>query len=342
MIVLVITSDVPFVHGGHRIIARELTAALQQAGHRAEVLTTPQNRFGREFSAYLATALMDVGQTGYGEEVDRVISLRYPSYAVQHPNHVSWMVHRQREYYDLWPEFRRPLPPERRLKQRLKRSLIHAVDRALLGRARRLYAISATVAERLQRWGGHQATPLHPPAPRRDYRTEAYQPFVLGISRLHRWKRMDLLLQALAHAPDLQAVIAGDGPELPSLRELARELGVVERVRFAGAVSEAELLDLYARCRAVFFAPYHEDYGFVTVEAFESAKAVVTCSDSGGVAELVEDGVTGYVRPPDGQALGEALRLLRDDERLAEKLGAAGRERAQAMTWQAVVEELTR
>jgi glycosyltransferase involved in cell wall biosynthesis len=113
-------------------------------------------------------------------------------------------------------------------------------------------------------------------------------------------------------------------------------------VRFVGAVGEADLIDLYARCRAVFFAPYNEDYGFVTVEAFESRKAVVTCTDSGGVPELVQHRVNGYVLAPDPAELGQALAELAADARLAEKLGDAAHGTAAKLTWERTVAELTR
>ena len=73
------------------------------------MLVTPQNRFGRQMSAYLATWLTDVGQTADGHPVDGVISFRFPSYAVRHPRHVCWINHRMREYYDLWERFVRGL-----------------------------------------------------------------------------------------------------------------------------------------------------------------------------------------------------------------------------------------
>ena len=87
MKILVATSDVPFVEGGHRVIATALIHALREAGHTTELLTTPTNRFGRQFAAYVATRFTDVELTGAGERIDRVISLRYPSYALKHPDH---------------------------------------------------------------------------------------------------------------------------------------------------------------------------------------------------------------------------------------------------------------
>ena len=62
------------------------------------------------------------------------------------------------------------------------------------------------------------------------------------------------------------------------------------RIKLIGAVSDEELLALYGRAAAIFFAPLNEDYGFVTVEAFSSRKPVVTCRDSGGITELVSVG----------------------------------------------------
>ncbi len=75
--VLVVTSGALFVRGGHLVIAEQLCAALRRSGHLAEVMVTPQNGFGRQLSAYAATALTDVGETADGSPVDLVISLRF-------------------------------------------------------------------------------------------------------------------------------------------------------------------------------------------------------------------------------------------------------------------------
>ena len=71
------------------------------------MVLTPQNRFGRQGAAYLATWFTDVGLGDHNKAVDQVISLRYPSYAVRHPNHVVWLNHTMREYYDQWEAFKR-------------------------------------------------------------------------------------------------------------------------------------------------------------------------------------------------------------------------------------------
>jgi glycosyltransferase involved in cell wall biosynthesis len=141
-------------------------------------------------------------------------------------------------------------------------------------------------------------------------------------------------------AKDALLAIVGDGPQRAPLEALAAELSLGERVRFAGRVSDAEAVDLYAGARAVYYAPVDEDYGFSTVEAFASGKPVVTTQDAGGVLEFVEDGVTGLVTPPDPQAIARSIVRLMSDAGEAEHLGRAGRERVAGITWDGVVDAL--
>jgi glycosyltransferase involved in cell wall biosynthesis len=163
------------------------------------------------------------------------------------------------------------------------------------------------------------------------------------VSRLTPLKRVDLLVRALAtaDAAGVRAVIAGDGEERASLERLSRELGIDARVTFTGALTDAALVDHLARCRAVCFPPLEEDYGFVTAEAFASAKAVVTCRDSGGPAELVEDRVSGFVCEPAPEAVGRALHSLMQDRALAETMGQNALRSAGRLRWADAVAALT-
>jgi len=324
------------------VIARALTRALRDAGHDAHLVVTPQNRFGRQASAYAATWLTDLGATE-GRPIDQVISLRYPSYAVRHPRHVCWLNHTMREYYDLWDRFSASLSPQGLAKERVRRALIQAADRYLLTRnVTRLFVQSKTIQQRLSMWPTLRSTVLYPPAPQRPYRCDGYGGEFLLVSRLTPLKRADLLVRALATNTGigLRAVIAGEGEERGTLERLASEIGVANRVRFTGALSEEQLLAELARCRAVCFPTYQEDYGFVTVEAFASRKAVVTCADSGGPAELVQDDVNGFVTAPTPESLASALRKLADDPSLAERFGSAAYETGARLTWPETVKQL--
>jgi glycosyltransferase involved in cell wall biosynthesis len=343
--ILVVTSGALFVRGGHMVIAEETVAALKRAGYVADMLVTPQNRFGRQGSAYLATWLTDVGETADGFPVDQVISFRFPSYAVRHRNHVCWLNHRMREYYDLWERFVRGLGRKGRLKESVRRKIYHTVDGYLLTRnVTRLVAQSRTIQARLQRFGAIPSELLHPPAPERAYWTQGYGDYIFAVSRLHPLKRLDLLVEAAALTRDrsLHFKIAGTGEGEPGLRERIRELGLEGRVELLGAISDSDLLDHYARCRGVFFAPWNEDYGFVTLEAFRSGKPVITSHDSGGPSELVENGKTGFVTEPTAVSVAAAIDSLGSDRGLAERMGEAAREAALTHTWQRAVEHLVR
>lgn len=342
--ICVVTSSPPFAEGGHLVMARELVRALKEEGHDTGLVVTPQNRFGQQGTAYLAAWCTDVGLAHEDKKVDQVISLRFPGYAVQHPNHVLWLNHRMREYYDLWDQFSSHLTWKQGIKERTRRALIHRVDRYLFSRMQRRFVISATVQARLKRFGGIQSDVLYPPPPKRDYRFDGYGNYLFGVSRLAPLKRFDLILRALAEpaAAGIQFVIAGEGGELQNLRTLAAQLDIEERVKFVGRLTDAEMIEHLARCRAVVFTPFNEDYGFVTVEAFMCGKPVITVSDSGGPAELVRDGENGFVTAPTSEALATAMRALMEDRRLAQRLGESGERQARAMTWSAAISQLLR
>jgi glycosyltransferase involved in cell wall biosynthesis len=341
-VLAVVTSSPPGVEGGHLVIARALVDAARAVGHQAELIVTPDYGFGRTTRSYLANRRTEVRRVN-GRTVDQVISLRYPSYAVRHPAHVCWLNHTMREYYDLWPRFSAPLSARNFVKESLRRAALHAVDRWLLTRnVREVVAQSHTVRRRLHDAFGLDVDVWWPPPPQRPYRCDGYGDFVFAVSRLTPLKRVDLLVRALAEpvAHGVRAVIAGDGDAAPSLRRLAQELGVADRVTFAGRLDDAAILDHLARCRAVCFTPIDEDYGFVTVEAFASAKAVVTCQDSGGPAELVRDTVTGVICEPNAAAVAVALARLHDDPPFAERMGAAAAADVARLTWPAAVNRL--
>jgi glycosyltransferase involved in cell wall biosynthesis len=343
MKVAVVTSSPPLAEGGHLVIARSVVEALRDAGHEAGLIVTPQNRFGRQASAYLANWLTDVGVAHDGARIDHVISFRYPSYAVRHPRHVVWLNHRMREYYDLWDRFQATLSWKGRLKERVRRSAIHRVDTYLLKRhVTRVFAQSATIQGRLQRFGNIPSEVLYPPAPPRPYRCDGYGPELFAVSRLTPLKRIDLLVRALAEpaASGVRCTIAGDGEEAAHIRQLIRDHDLETRVTMIGAVDTPTLVERLASCRAVVFPAFEEDYGLVTVEAFASGKAVITCRDSGGPAELVREGESGIVCEPTPASIATAMARLAADQGLAERLGAGAAAISKDISWPRTIERL--
>ncbi len=341
--IAVVTSAPPFAEGGHLVIARALVDAVREYGHEAALITTPSNRFGHQASAYLANWLTDVQVTGDGRPIDQVISLRFPSYAVRHPRHACWLNHTMREYYDLWDRFSAPLSPQGRLKEEVRRFAMHKTDTYLFKHnVTKLFAQSATVQARLARWNGVSSDVVYPPPPQRAYRCDAYDDYLFVVSRLTPMKRIDLVLDALATAAcrSVRCVIGGEGEDRARLEKKLLDLGLADRVTLVGRVSEDELVAHYARCRAVCFVPRDEDFGFVTVEAFASGKAVITCSDSGAPAELVVSDRNGLVSAPDASSLGTAIARVMEDQPLAERMGASALTDVAALTWPVTVARL--
>jgi glycosyltransferase involved in cell wall biosynthesis len=149
-------------------------------------------------------------------------------------------------------------------------------------------------------------------------------------------------MQALVEpaASGVRCVIVGDGEARTSIEAKISALGLSKRVSLLGRVDDSTLINHLARCRFVCCPSEQEDYGLVTAEAFSSAKAVITCTDSGGHAELVEHGTTGLIVEPSAQALADALGRLMDDVATAERWGEFARRKAETMTWKDTVDRL--
>jgi glycosyltransferase involved in cell wall biosynthesis len=222
------------------------------------------------------------------------------------------------------------------------REVVHWLDAIALapGAVRRHLALSRRVASRPGYFpAGVQPEVVYVPSDLEGLHAGPFR-HLFTVSRLDGPKRFDLLIEAMRHVrTDVPLLIAGTGPEGDRLKAMA---AADRRIRFCGFVGDDELTGLYADAVAVPFIPLDEDYGLIALEAMAAGKPVVTCSDSGGVTELVADGVTGFVTPPDPAALGRALDRVASDAALAERLGAAGRDRGARITWSRAVAALLR
>lgn len=155
------------------------------------------------------------------------------------------------------------------------------------------------------------------------------RPLVLFVGRMVSYKGVDVLLRALVSA-EVSAVLVGDGPLRGEWTTLSRELGIADRVEFAGAVPHAELVALYHACD-MFVLPSvtrAEAFGYVQLEAMACGKPVVSTRVPSGVPWVNRDGETGLTVPPgDPVALREAIQRLAADPALRQRLGRAGRAR---------------
>ena len=340
---LVCGVQAPFITGGAEILVSELREALSRRGFRVDVANVPFKWYpvSEIVRQALAWRLLDVTESN-GTPVDLVIPTKFPSYLVRHPRKVAWLFHQHREAYDLYGtpycSFRET-PEDQQVRDAIK-----TMDDAALGECSRIFTISRNVADRLSRYNGLSGTPLYPPPHHLGrYQCQEYGDFLFYAGRLDRLKRLDLAIDAMKRVTSgARLKIAGDGPLREELRKQIVGLGVEDRVELLGFVSADELVDLYARCRAAYYAPLNEDYGYVTVEAFLSRKPVVTTTDAGGPLEFVTDGETGLVAAPTPEAVAEAIdRLWALPRTTLAAMGDGGRARVADISWDRVVDALT-
>jgi glycosyltransferase involved in cell wall biosynthesis len=345
--VLIVTSGVPFIRGGAEILAESLCDAASVAGHQAEIVmlpfqSSPPSRIPEQM---LACRLFDLTET-CSMRIDRVIGLKFPAYLVPHPHKVIWLLHQHRTAYELWDH---PVAGDliHYPDGQVVRDAIRQTDRALLPEAKALFTLSKNVSGRLQRYSGICGEPLYnPPAGAALFHKGPAGDYFFFPSRINAVKRQWLVIQALALCREsVHVYFAGeaDNPaQQADCARIARELGLSDRVKWLGMVSEERKREWYASSLAVIFPPLDEDYGYVTLEAMLSSKAVITCSDSGGPLEFVVDQQTGLVAGATPQSLADAMDCLWADRRRAAAMGVAGRERYQDLkiTWENVVDKL--
>ena len=339
--IVVADTQVPFVEGGAELHVKSLVAQLQRRGYAVEKAAIPfRPQVKSEVLAQAAAwRLLDLTVSN-DQPIDLLIATRFPSYFARHPRKVAWVIHQHRAAYDLcgtpYSDF-----GHTEADVGLRRRLLD-LDRRMLGECRHVFTNAQNTAGRLQKFNGVAARALyHPPPLAEHLRPGAYGSDILVVGRLESVKRPDLVIRAMAHVPaPTRLVIVGEGSQRALAERAVAESGVGDRVVFAGVVSGDELVSLYAGCRAVVYVPFDEDYGYVTLEAFLSAKPVVTATDSGGTLEFVRDGENGFVCAPDAPAIGRAIARLAADADLAQRLGQQGRARAAQVTWDGVVERL--
>jgi glycosyltransferase involved in cell wall biosynthesis len=339
--ILVCEVQVPLVRGGAEILVRQLVDRLRGHGYQADLVSVPFKWYPKdEILAHAAAwRLLDLSESN-GAPIDLIIATKFPSYFARHPNKVAWLVHQHRAAYELCgTEFSDFAHAD--LDVGLRRTLI-PLDTQMLGECRRLYAIAGNTAARVLAFNGLRAEPLyHPPRLAERITAGPSQDYILSVGRLESIKRHDLAIRAMALRPGpSRLVVVGTGTQEASLRRLVEELDLGDRVHFTGEVADEELLALYAGALGVVYAPFDEDYGYVTLEAFLAHKPVVTARDSGGTLEFVEDGVDGHVCDPRPDAVAGALSRLAADRAGAAALGEAGFERARQITWDGVIEKL--
>jgi glycosyltransferase involved in cell wall biosynthesis len=190
----------------------------------------------------------------------------------------------------------------------LLRPLLQRWDRWAAAQPHHLVAISRTVAERIQRIYGVEATVIYPPVATERFRSQPCRDegYYVYVGRLEAHKQVDL---AIAAAQEAQAPlrVIGDGPLRNRLTRNAPP-----NVSILGWLPDQELIAQVAGCRALLF-PGEEDFGIVMVEALSAGKPVIAYG-AGGATEIVQPGVNGVlVEEQSRDAFAQALRHFNPD-----------------------------
>ena len=191
--------------------------------------------------------------------------------------------------------------------------------------------IGHEVRNRLLQYINIDSEVLHESLEKEIFRCGEYEDYIFMPGRLHRWKRLELVIEAMKHVSSpLKLKIAGTGQHEEMYRELAAG---DSRIEFLGRISEEELVQFYSNALAVPFVPIREDFGLVTIEAFRSGKAVLTCADSGETTYFVEDGKNGFICPPDPKAIAEKLEFFYGNKKRTMEMGMAGKQSVEYLSW---------
>jgi glycosyltransferase involved in cell wall biosynthesis len=164
--------------------------------------------------------------------------------------------------------------------------------------------------------------------------------YILFVGRLVMQKGVDTALRAfsvlLLRCPDIRLIIVGDGSLTLYFQRVARYLGFSSQVSFVGWKTGQSLVRLYQGAEVVVMPSFYEPFGMVALEAMACARPVVA-TRAGGLVEVVEDGVNGYLVPPgDYLQLAQRIAALLLDSNRAARFGEAARQRASAFGWEKI------
>ena len=233
--IVVCEVQVPFVHGGAELHVRALVKQLRARGYAAERVSLPFKWYPRdEILAHAAAwRMIDLSEAN-GRPIDCVIATKFPAYFVRHPAKVTWLMHQYRAAYELvgteYSDFDH-VEADVALRDRLL-----TLDTRMLGESRRIFAGGVNISRRLEKFNGVAAEPLyHPPMLADRLRSGPYGDYVLTVGRIESNKRVELAVEAMAHVdPPIRLVVAGRGTQQANVEARAEQLGVRDRVHFAG------------------------------------------------------------------------------------------------------------
>jgi glycosyltransferase involved in cell wall biosynthesis len=340
MRVALVNTFTPYIRGGAEIVVDDLADQLREHGHEVFNFRIP---FPGSYEAPLV-ATIEATRMMCFDEFERVVVFKFPAYCVQHGSKVIWLFHQFRQVYDLWDvEFAN----KSGLVGESMRFIYRIVDNENIPLSRHIYTIGCEVSKRLKKYNDIESEVLHPPLRNQNlYYTEKTGNYFFYPSRVTPIKRQHLAIAAMRYVKSgVRLVVTGicEGSYFEQLKSQIREYKLEKIVDLRNEwISDEEKRSLLANSLGVIFVPYKEDYGLISLEAFYSAKPVITCSDSGETGEFITNGRNGYVLPPDPEEIAKAMDHLYNNNSLAQELGKAGYQEIirRDITWPSTIRKL--
>jgi glycosyltransferase involved in cell wall biosynthesis len=344
MRVLVLNNAAPFIRGGAEELADQLVHRLNAtAGVEAELLRIP---FRWEPAERLVEQIV-CNRNLRLYQVDRVIGLKFPAYLIPHQCKVLWLLHQFRQAYDLYESGMSHLCGSDSGARLVK--VVRNADRQTFVECKCIYTNSAVTQARLQKFNEIASEVLHPPLLDAERFTGGdYGDYFFAGGRVGAGKRQHLLVEAMRYVrSNVRLLIAGpvDDEQYGSrLRDLVAGHDLAGRVELhLGFHRRDEIAKLVNGALACVYVPIDEDsLGYVCMEAFAAAKAVVTTSDSGGLLQLVHNGETGWVAAAEPRCIAEKLDEAAGRRMIAARMGGAARSTLSAMglSWNHTITQL--
>lgn len=343
MKVLIVTNTELFLWGGAEELAENLALNLRLVGHDVEILRIPF--FWKDPNEIINQMLLIRNIELYN--VDKVIALKFPAYLINHPNKSIWLLHQFRQAYDLYH------PGDGYFgSMENGQEIVGAITNAdtdVFNSMSKIYTNSATTSDRLNKYNGIISSPLPPPINNSDlFHNEGSSGYLFAGGRVNGMKRQHLILEALALSKSkARVIVAGPADSEDDAEELKKIIG---KYNLQGQVtldlgfhSREKIANYVNNCSASVYIPIDEDsYGYVAGEAAISGKPVITCTDSGGILEIVKDGETGWVSAPTAKSLSQIFDLVVEHPETAARLGSANKNNFERLgiNWNNIMEKL--
>jgi len=345
MKIIIASTIVPFIEGGGTLIVDWTAQKLREAGHKVEIFKIPFSHL----HPYVEQQMLALRLFNLADSCDRLISIRTPSYIISHPNHIVWFIHHYRYAYELWNTKLQSGIPLTTSGFKERDAVIQA-DNTYLHKLKKIFTNSIEVSGRLKEYNNINSEVLYPPLlDESSFFNREYGDYIYYSSRIADNKRQLLAVQAMQYTKSKVKLLITGHPDTSHnaaiLNSYIKSEGLKSKVIIISKwISEEEKIDYFSRCLAAIYIPYDEDsYGYPSLEAFASKKAVITCSDSGGTDELIVHEENGFIVNPNPKEIARTMDELYNNKKKAREMGnnAFFTLRKKGINWNNIVDKLT-